>query len=258
MTADLWLIFLAGLAGSAHCVGMCGGFACARGPDPRGAAATWIRHLVYQIGRITSYCFLGAVAGQLGLWLVAWPGTAGSVDAAQRILACVSGVLLLLFGLQFLGLARPVMQEGSAGALGQAMVRGLRSLVAAPGAAAPLALGVLNGFLPCPLVYAFVAQAVAAGGAAGGLQVMVAFGLGTVPAMLAMGGLGLWWRRRAPPRGRLQIVGMPRAPRAAAGVGIEWRRHGVRLAGGLLLVMGLITLARGLWPAGGVHALMGH
>lgn len=257
MTTPLWLIFLAGLAGSAHCVGMCGGFACALGPDPRGAVATWIRHLSYQIGRITSYCFLGAVAGQLGLWLVAGPGSAGWVDAAQRVLACVSGALVLLVGLQFLGLARPVMQ-GSVGVLGQAMVRALRSLVAAPGAAAPLALGVVNGFLPCPLVYAFVAQAVAAGGAASGLQVMVAFGLGTVPAMLAMGGLGVWWRRRAEARGRVQIIRMPGASSAAPVVGIEWRRHSMRLAGGLLLVMGLITLARGLWPAGGVHALMGH
>ncbi len=257
MTASLWLIFLAGLAGSAHCVGMCGGFACALGPDPRGVLATWIRHLSYQIGRITSYCFLGALAGQLGLWLVAGPGSAGWVDAAQRVLACVSGALVLLVGLQFLGLARPVMQ-GSVGALSQAMVRGLRSLVAAPGAGAPLALGVVNGFLPCPLVYAFVAQALAAGGAVSGLQVMVAFGLGTVPAMLAMGGLGVWWRRREPPGGRVQIIRMPGATSAAVGVGIEWRRHSMRLAGGLLMMLGLITLARGLWPAGGVHTLMGH
>jgi uncharacterized protein len=198
VTPALWLIFLAGLAGSMHCVGMCGGFACALGADPRGAAATWRRHLVYHAGRLTSYCFLGAMAGQLGAWLAAgdWQGQGAeaSVHAAQRVLACVAGALVLWVGLQFLGLARPVA-NASVGAFGQKLARGLSSLVCAPGAAAPLALGVVNGFLPCPLVYAFVAQAVSTCGAGGGLQVMVAFGLGTVPAMLAMGGLGLWPRR---------------------------------------------------------------
>ena len=257
MTAALCLTFLAGLAGSMHCLGMCGGFACALGPDPRGAAATWRRHLIYHAGRLTSYCFLGAIAGQLGLWLATGQGAEASVHAAQRVLACVSGALVVLVGLQFLGLTRPVV-HGPVGALGQAMARGLRSLVSAQGAAAPLALGVVNGFLPCPLVYAFVAQAVASGGAGSGLQVMVAFGLGTLPAMLAMGGLGLWLRRGRPPSGGVQIVGMPRRAQDGAAVRIEWRRHGVRVAGGLLLVLGAITLARGLWPGGGVHALMGH
>jgi uncharacterized protein len=257
MTPALWLIFIAGLAGSMHCVGMCGGFACALGPDPRGAAATWRRHLVYHAGRLTSYCFLGAMAGQLGGWLAAGQGAEASVHAAQRVLACVAGVLVVWVGLQFLGVVRPIA-NASVGAFGQKVARGLSSLLSARGAAAPLALGVVNGFLPCPLVYAFVAQAVSTCGAGGGLQVMVAFGLGTVPAMLAMGGLGLWLRRgAAQPRG-VQIVGMPRPRQPGVAVPIEWRRHGVRVAGGLLLVLGAITVARGLWPAGGMHALMGH
>ncbi len=265
MTPALWLVFLAGLAGSMHCVGMCGGFACALGPDARGTAATWRRHLIYHAGRLTSYCFLGAMAGQLGLWLAdsqgQGPGAEASVHAAQRVLACVAGALVIGVGLQFLGVLRSGVQglHGAVGAFGQTLARGLRSLVSAQGAAAPLALGVINGFLPCPLVYAFVAQAVSTCGAGGGLQVMVAFGLGTLPAMLAMGGLGLWLRRGATPTGGVQIVGMPNRPRPGVAVSLPWRRHGVRIAGGLLLLLGSLTVARGLWPSGGgLHALMGH
>ena len=60
------VIFAAGFAGSFHCIGMCGGFACALGRDPRGRAATAERHLLYNLGRLTTYCFLGALAGALG------------------------------------------------------------------------------------------------------------------------------------------------------------------------------------------------
>ena len=55
------LIFLAGLAGSWHCVGMCGGFASALGADPRGRSATLGRQLIYNLGRVTTYCFIGGL-----------------------------------------------------------------------------------------------------------------------------------------------------------------------------------------------------
>jgi len=68
-----FLIFLAGLAGSAHCLGMCGGFACALGSDPRGSVATVRRHLIYNLGRFSSYCFLGP---SRALWASYWWATA--------------------------------------------------------------------------------------------------------------------------------------------------------------------------------------
>jgi sulfite exporter TauE/SafE len=98
-----------------------------------------------------------------------------------------------------------------------------------PRPAAPLAFGVLNGFLPCPLVYAFAVQAAASGGALPGLAVMLAFGLGTFPAMLAMASAGAWVR--------------------AGPVGVaRWRLQGVRAAGAFIVALGLITLARGVSP----------
>lgn len=236
--AELLLVFLAGLAGSMHCVGMCGGFACGLGGDARGAAATLQRHLIYHAGRLASYCFLGALAGQLG-WLLVAPGgfvSAGVATSLQQGLAWIAAGLMAVVGLQFLGLLPRAALFGHAGA---GLVQALRGLLKAPGPGAPLALGVLNGLLPCPLVYAVVAYAAACGKAVHGWQIMVAFGLGTLPALLALGGLGWWWSSRPAAPTTIAIV----RRRSST---LVWRVQGVRLAGALLLVLGAITLWRGL------------
>ena len=286
---DFALIFLAGLAGSMHCVGMCGGFACGLGTDSRGHAATAWRHLAYNVGRVTSYAFLGAVVGHLGVLLVGHEDEASTGSLAQRALALVSGALMIYIGLQFLGLlgrkGHPLLGLGA-----QGLTQSLRALLKAPGLGAPLAFGVLNGLLPCPLVYALAAQAAASGSAASGLGIMVVFGLGTFPAMLAMGGIGWWWQHKPrmtaprptgtsvdPPRGygpawerpgaRPAEMTTPRpaemiaagfVPRPAlpvtwhsrAAARLDWRAHGVRLAGVFIVVLGLITFARGVLPMG--------
>src|SRR6266545_3713480 len=187
------LIFLAGAAGSFHCVGMCGGFACALGSDPRDPVVTLCRHLLYNLGRVMSYCFLGAVVGYLGVLLVGHGAEGIPANLAQRALAMVSGLLMVFIGLQFLGFLRR-FGPGLNGIGGELLVPALRNLLKTSGIAAPLAFGVLNGFLPCPLVYAFAAQAAGSGDPAAGFLIMAAFGLGTFPAMLMMGGIGIWWR----------------------------------------------------------------
>jgi len=231
------LLFLAGFAGSFHCIGMCGGFACALGADPRGAGATSVRHILYNTGRLTTYCFLGALAGGLGhaictsVGLRSEPGTPFlnvSLDAGQRALAVMAGLLMIIMALSFFGLRSWRRVTSSFGS--STLVSSLRSLLRTPGHAAPLAFGVLNGFLPCPLVYAMVAQAASTVDVLSGCLVMAVFGLGTFPAMLAMGGLG---RLLAP----------------------RWRQRGVRVAGGFILVLGLITLGRGVVPMAGGHGL---
>ncbi|WP_211091385.1 urease accessory protein UreH domain-containing protein, partial [Pseudothauera rhizosphaerae] len=185
-------------------------------------------------------------------------------------------------------------------ALSARLVGALRTLLAAPGAGAPLALGVANGLLPCPLVYAFTAQAAAAGGLLPGLSTMAAFGLGTFPMMLLAGGLGLRLhppvvpvvvlpgvaqgsrmnRRRCcpaaepplPPNARSGTGFLPLPSRERAGerglparaeesrdfVRLPWglaaRRGGVRIAGAFIVLLGLVTCARGLLPlAGALH-----
>ncbi len=221
------LLFAAGFAGSFHCMGMCGGFACALGRDPQGRVATVARHLLYNSGRLTTYCFLGVLAGALGQVLctprgLAVPLMGGSLDAAQRLLAAVAGLLMIAMALQFFGLLQG-LHRAALGFGGGTLAGSLRSLLTTHSRAAPLAFGVFNGFLPCPLVYAFVAQAASSAGALPGALTMAAFGAGTFPAMLMMGGIG-----------RL--------------VGPVARRRGVWVAGGFILVLGLITLGRGILP----------
>lgn len=239
---ELGLVFLAGLAGSMHCVGMCGGFACAMGGDARGPAASLLRHLVYNAARVSSYCFLGALAGYSGALLVGHAGEASAGSLAQRALALLSGALMVFIGLQFAGVLR--RRAPLAIGAGTGLAASLRALLKAPGFAAPLAFGALNGLLPCPLVYAFAAQAAASGGPLQGVQLMAAFGLGTFPAMLAMGGIGLWGRR-APV---LQAVHASFLPPVARVLHTDWRALGVRVAGGFIVLLGLVTLARGVLP----------
>jgi sulfite exporter TauE/SafE len=221
------LVFASGFAGSFHCVGMCGGFACALGRNPQGRAATVLRHLIYNSGRLTTYCFLGGVAGTLGQAICTPKGLtaplfASSLDVGQRILAVVAGLLMIAMALQFFGFLQG-FHRLAVGFGGTTFALSLRSLLNAPGRAAPLAFGVFNGFLPCPLVYAFTAQAASTAGALPGVLIMAAFGLGTFPAMFMMGGVGQF-------------------------LGLEWRRRGVWLAGGVILLFGLVTLGRGLLP----------
>jgi sulfite exporter TauE/SafE len=212
------VIFAAGFAGSFHCIGMCGGFACALGRDPGGAVATAGRHLLYNTGRLTTYCFLGAVAGALGEMLN------GPLDGAQRGLAIVAGLLMIAMALQFFGLFQR-FHGLTTGFGGSTLAMSLRNLLTSENRAAPVAFGVFNGFLPCPLVHAFAAQAASTAGAVPGFLVMLAFGLGTFPAMLMMGGVGRM-------------------------LGPVWRQRGVWLAGSFILLLGLITLGRGVLPFG--------
>jgi hypothetical protein len=136
----------------------------------------------------------------------------------------LAGSLMVVMALQLFGLfgLRPAPSFG----VGE-IAHALGALAATPNRAAPVALGVFNGFLPCPLVYAFLAQAAASGNAGSGVLTMIALGLGTFPAMLAMGWMGITMRP-------------------------TWRRAGVRLAGTVVLVFGLVTIARVFIPLDGL------
>ncbi len=232
------LIFLAGVATSWHCIGMCGGFACALSGG-RGRADAAQRQLLYNAGRVTTYCFLGAVAGALTAGICTSTPGGPPIEAAQRVLAVVSGLLIMLIGAQFLGFFRAAPLRLGFG--GEALAKALRDLGRARNPAAPLAFGVVNGFLPCPLVYGFLAQAAASGDAVPGMAIMAAFGLGTFPAMLMMGGLGGWLRGGATPA----LAG---GSWFALGIGGNWRRRAGIAAGVFFMALGLITLARGILP----------
>jgi uncharacterized protein len=172
---DLWTAFILGLVGSLHCAGMCGPLALALPPAGNTAPAYVLGRVAYNLGRMVTYCALGLVFGLVGatLWLA----------GIQRWASIALGVALLLglFASRKLVRWNPVLlvvdwlKSRMAGLLRR------RSLVSLG------VLGLLNGLLPCGLVYAACAGATATGGVLAGAQYMAAFGAGTVPMMLALG-----------------------------------------------------------------------
>lgn len=209
------LIFLSGLLGSVHCLGMCGGLAAAVGSGAATARSNLARQAAFTLGRIGVYAGGGAMAGFGGARLAATYRWLVDVQAA---LAIVAGLLLLHEGLRALGFV--VRRSSAAGGLPCVAGGRLRALLAAPGAATALAGGILTGFLPCGLVYAYLAVAASTGSIPHGAAVMIAMGLGTAPLMIAAG-LGFHQ------------------------LSLRWRRAALRLAGGAVVVVGLMSLARG-------------
>jgi uncharacterized protein len=170
MTGMLLGAVAAGVLGGPHCVGMCGGFAAAAG----GSAEA----LAWASGRLFSYAALGALAGAMG----------HALPASSPAVAILSVVLLAFFSLRLAGLA-PVGQ-GRLHRISAPLVAAATGLLRRRGAFARFGFGVLNGLLPCGLVYAALALPVAGGSAAWGALLMVAFGLGTIPG-LAVAATGL-------------------------------------------------------------------
>jgi sulfite exporter TauE/SafE len=174
------VIFVGGLAASLHCIGMCGGFPLALAGAPGDSPLR--RQLLYNLGRVNTLVAIGALSGALGAALVA----SGPVWALERGLAVVAGVFMILIGLEMLGVLGRLTAGGAA--LAQATVgRLLGGVIRSPSPLAPLALGVFNAFLPCQLIYAFAARAASTASVGEGMLTMLAFGLGTVPAMLGVG-----------------------------------------------------------------------
>ena len=185
-------LFLAGIAGSTmHCVPMCGGFVLGQAADgmarmPATHLCQWRRItggalLPYHLGRITTYAGLGALAG-LGAGQLPWLGT---ISAALLLLAAV---LFLLHAAHLLpGLERAPAPWSHFVTSAARRARG------------GYPLGIALGFLPCGFLYAALAAAAASGSPLLGAVAMLASGLGTAPALIAVGiaghAAGRRWQR---------------------------------------------------------------
>lgn len=211
--------FFGGLAGSLHCVGMCGAFPLAIRHGDRPA----LRQVLYNLGRLSTLALLGTASGVLGAAVIGY----APLRIGARWLAVVAGAVMVIVGLELLGVLGRVTARG-ASLVQLTLTRMLAGVLRSPSLGAPLALGVFNAFLPCQLIYAFAAQAAGTGSPVGGLLVMVAFGLGTVPAMLVLGLAGTLAR----PRVRLRLQ---------------------RAAAVLVVAVGLLTMLRGGTMLGGLH-----
>ena len=174
-------LFLVGLLGGAHCVGMCGGIV---GALAMGSPARWSMHLAYNGGRILSYAIAGAIAGALG---AAGLGLEGQVPA-RLILYLFANLMLVALGLYLIGVTRALAFTER---LGQSLWRRLQPLtrrfLPATRVAQAFPLGMLWGWLPCGLVYSALASALSAGSAQRGALLMLAFGAGTLPNLLLAG-----------------------------------------------------------------------
>ena len=213
---QLTAALVAGVLGSAHCLGMCAGISglYAVNASARAATSQLPMALTYNLGRLLSYAVLGAAVGLFGGTVVqAIPRLAGPVRL-------VSGAVIVLIGLQIAFNWRILQPLEAMGAVVWQKVspaaKGLLPVTTAPRA---LALGLLWGLLPCGLVYSMLLIAATSADAADGSLIMLAFGIGTTPAMVMTG------------IGALQLSRL-------------MSRRNTRLGAGLLIVIvGVLTLA---------------
>jgi sulfite exporter TauE/SafE len=170
---ELWTAFILGLVGSLHCGGMCGPLALAL-PGSLSRSRFLAGRLAYNTGRIVTYSFLGLLFGAMGKTL--------ALAGFQRWLSLSLGILLLagLFASKRATLA-PWLTR-SVNFLKNKMAALLRRRTLS----ATASLGLLNGFLPCGLVYVAAAAAGATGHIASSVAYMAAFGAGTLPMMLTL------------------------------------------------------------------------
>ena len=209
---DLLAVFMIGLLGSAHCVGMCGGFVLLLAQ--RAGGRRQIHQVVYFSGKTLTYALFGVLAGGSG-------GAVAHLFAGwQNVLSIVLGLFLLWIGLGLIGVL-PSFQGPTQHQRWRGLSSAFSFFLKRGGYAGTLGVGLVNGLLPCGLVYAILAKAAATGSALGGALTMAVFGLSTIPALYLVALLG----RMAHP---------------------VWRRR-LNLASGILvIVLGLVTLSRGL------------
>jgi sulfite exporter TauE/SafE len=189
MSQAILSAFLVGLAGSGHCVGMCGGIVgalCLGLPQSVRARAMALAPylLLYNAGRISSYALAGAIAGGVGATLTSVAGPENA-RLAGRVL---SGGFMVALGLYVAGWWPALaLLERWGGALWRRIEPLARRLLPVRSPSQALAAGLAWGWLPCGMVYSALALALTAGSAATGAGVMAAFGLGTLPMLLVMG-----------------------------------------------------------------------
>ena len=174
-------LFLVGLLGGTHCVGMCGGIV---GALSMGAPGRWSMHLAYNVGRILSYGLAGAIAGTVG---AASHGLDSQVPM-RLALYLVANLMLIALGLYLLGVTQALAFTERAGQLLWQRLQPLtRRFLPARTVVQAFPLGMLWGWLPCGLVYSALATALSSGSAVRGGLCMLAFGLGTLPNLLLAG-----------------------------------------------------------------------
>jgi sulfite exporter TauE/SafE len=228
---DFYLMLALGFVSSLHCVQMCGPIVLTysvAANTQRGRRSLLGLHLAYNAGRTLTYMLLGAIAGLAG-GAMGWVGRLAGLEDTASIVAGAAMVLtaLAMFGYG-LGLNR---WKGFA--LPARLLRPAGKLISASSALAKFTLGILMGFLPCGLVYAALMRAIGAATVAGGAVSMLAFGLGTGAALVAVG------------------LGSSALTRKVA-------RWGTTISAITVFIMGVILIVRGITTSTVMHCHMRH
>ncbi len=199
----IWVAFSLGLFGSLHCLGMCGplalGYSGLSGSKPGVSAA--IHSALYNFGRVLSYMLLGFLFGLLS--------SVVTLSGMQNKLSIAAGVVLVFLFLMSLDLERVLGKIGwyrSFTKVIQAQIS-QRLRHKRPN---PLLFGIINGFLPCGMVYLALAGALTAGNVFYSTSFMLFFGLGTFPALLSLmlGSKFVGFRSKIPYTKILPYVGL--------------------------------------------------
>lgn len=183
----LWAALGIGVTTSlGHCIGMCGPlistFSLAQGQTDSRLKSLLPAMLIYHFGRINSYAVIGLLFGLLATAARA----SGPSSQVRGWLFLISGLLMVLMGMGLRGWL-PTSRIVESSRLGRFTAEKFMGLVGTRSAAGRYFLGVANGFLPCGPVYAMAAAALASPTPLHGAGTMAAFGLGTVPVLVAVG-----------------------------------------------------------------------
>jgi len=184
MELDFFAAFIVGFLGAGHCVGMCGGITTmlTSAIDIKNKTASKLSIILsYNMGRISTYALIGAIAGFTGSL------AAKNIGIPVAALKFIAGIFLILLGLyigQWLMWLTKVEQLGkNVWNILSPLSKNILPVKSAKGA---LALGAIWGWLPCGLVYSTLTWSIASGSTFNGALIMAAFGLGTLPALLTV------------------------------------------------------------------------
>jgi sulfite exporter TauE/SafE len=213
---DYLSMFVLGLTGTGHCIGMCGAFAVAAGAGKGGGGLLLLRQVSYQLGKSTAYVFLGVI---LTLAASAMSGPDG-LGAFGKILGWIVGGVMILGGAaQLAGFRIGPRAERLLG--GRGFCATVFAAAQAPTLARSLLIGWVNGFLPCGLSFAALLYMAQFGSVLDTTVGAYVFGLGTLPGLWLVAALGQRFSARH---------------RAA------W----IKFAGVALIALGLLTIVRGV------------
>jgi sulfite exporter TauE/SafE len=216
-------IFLLGLTGTGHCLGMCGAFSLAVSAGSTRSSTVVLRQTCYQLGKATSYVFIGVILLLASRVVDAqWP-----LLRFQTVLGWIVGVVMIAMGAAYAFEFR-LPAHVQTWWKGSAMCGLLTGLQGSPSLAKSVLIGWVNGFLPCGLSMMALLALANTGSTVGVVTGAYVFGLATMPGLLALGLLG-------------------------QRIGVGHRRWLVRVGGVALILFGVLTLVRGV-PA--VHAWM--